>query len=112
MHTDTNAPASAGRTNLHADTVLINLGSQLDALSFEIMANGTDDHRAVEIHEKIMAEPTHTLGGITIKARAAAVLVLPDLSEKPEDALDFDKLAIRRLIESICTAANVEAQMA
>jgi hypothetical protein len=61
--------------------------------------------RADAIHRAIIARPAQTLRGVAVKARAAAVLVVDQLWDKPARDLDWDDEVVRKLVESICDAA-------
>jgi hypothetical protein len=76
---------------------------------------GTDDaieacdqvwRRANVIHRQIIAQTALTLRGIAVKARAAAVLSMPQLWDKPASDLDWHHEVVRKLIESICDATG------
>jgi hypothetical protein len=62
--------------------------------------------RANTIHREIIAQPARTLRGLAIKARAAAVLAVSPLWDKPAKDLDWHDEVVRKLIESICDAAG------
>jgi hypothetical protein len=63
--------------------------------------------RADIIHRQIIAQPARTLRGIAVKARAAAVLAMPQLWNEPAKDLDWHDEVARKLVESICDAAEM-----
>jgi hypothetical protein len=61
--------------------------------------------RGDAIHRAIIAGRAQSLQGVAVKARAAAVLVLAQLWDRPASDLDWDDEVIRKLVESISDAA-------
>jgi hypothetical protein len=63
--------------------------------------------RVDQVHLAIMAASPRTLIGVAVQARAAAMLVHSEFWDQPKQDLDWEKMVIRNLIESVCAAAGV-----
>lgn len=101
-----------------ADSALLALGQQFEEIAAEIQrlynSAPMDGHleqieamldRLQPVETAIMAMPARTIGGLGVKARHAAY-VMSEYWNGPNDCIDWDARAVRRLIEAVCESAG------